>query len=218
MMSAPSPIIRSACAMAAAGSAKRPPSANESGVRLRMPITIGRRSASSRSSGCGGAVADAVRGTMLTAGALRRPWGRVKQSRRAARRYIQGPSPPSIGYLQRQLPGLIDPAPHPPFRRQEPHQLGLLIGFAHRRGELGDIAVLQFLDRIDADRLEQFGVVFAHALDAHAIGKVRPAQDGLFVDTDFRGKLFAPFGALCGLEQLCSCPYAYLFQLLRRRS
>ena len=40
--SAPSATRRSACASAGAGSAKRPPSENESGVMLRIPITAGR--------------------------------------------------------------------------------------------------------------------------------------------------------------------------------
>src|SRR5215475_10581373 len=51
-MSAPSAASRCACASAAAGSMKRPPSENESGVTLRTPITIGRPRASSRCNGC----------------------------------------------------------------------------------------------------------------------------------------------------------------------
>src|ERR1700757_287364 len=42
MMSAPSSTSRRACATAAVGSRKRPPSENESGVILRTPITSGR--------------------------------------------------------------------------------------------------------------------------------------------------------------------------------
>src|SRR5262249_23659712 len=70
---------------------------------------------------------------------------------------------------------------------------------------------------VDADRLEQLGIILAHALDPHAIGKVRPAQDGLLIDADFAGKLFAPLGALCSLEQLCRRPYTYFSKLLRHQ-
>src|SRR6516165_8290143 len=46
MMSAPSITICSACATAASGERKAPPSENESGVMFNIPITTGRRSAS----------------------------------------------------------------------------------------------------------------------------------------------------------------------------
>src|SRR5579863_4809368 len=42
IMSQPAPAISAACASAASAATKRPPSENESGVRLRMPMTIGR--------------------------------------------------------------------------------------------------------------------------------------------------------------------------------
>src|SRR5258708_6263827 len=50
IMSAPSATMRRACAIAASGSRKRPPSENESGVTLRTPITIGRPKPSNRAS------------------------------------------------------------------------------------------------------------------------------------------------------------------------
>src|SRR6202521_2263215 len=210
MISAPSAIMRRACTSASAGSMKRPPSANESGVRLRMPITIGRRSASSRSSGCTASVTlspDAVRrGARLMAAAWLRRWDAVKRTGQG-KTQAAGPEMDdairrlssvlrSIADLQRQLLGVVDPALHPPFRGQEPDQLVRLVGFAHRRGELADVAVLELLDGVDADRLEQFGIVLAHALDAHAVGEVGPAQDGLFVDPDPGGKLLASLGTL----------------------
>src|SRR5689334_16213702 len=186
-MSAPSAIIRSACATAFAGSTKRPPSAKESGVKLRMPMTIGRRSASSRSSGCGAVGADSVRGAIFTAGALLRGCEVSSQRTTDDRRQttddrrqesatnVCSPSSVSvvcsIGYLQRQLLRFVDPAPHPSFRWKEPHQLVLLIGFPHRGGEFGDIAVLQFFDRVDADHVEQLGIILAYALDPHAVGE-----------------------------------------------
>src|SRR5579872_2370464 len=62
MMSAPAAIMRRACSSARSGALKRPPSENESGVTLRMPITAGEALASSaRSKGCA-AAAGAERG------------------------------------------------------------------------------------------------------------------------------------------------------------
>src|ERR1043166_5326446 len=180
-MSAPSAIMRSAWASAFAGSTKRPASANESGVKLRIPTPSGRRSASSRSSGWSVESAtvdsDVVRRcTMLTIGALRRARERVKRpngrerTTEAPALRIMGPlRPGSIRYLQRQLLGVVDPAPHPAFRGKQPHQLVLLVGFAHRRSELGDVAMFEFFDGIDTDRLEQLGIDLAHALDPHAV-------------------------------------------------
>src|ERR1700726_3415045 len=112
---------------------------------------------------------------MLTAGALSRQWSGVKQSRS-----VTDPVGSKV-YFKGKFLGVTDPAPPPPLRRKQPYQLGLLIGFPHRRGELGNVAVFQFLDGIDPDRLEQLGIIFAPALDAHAIGEVRPAQNGLVI-------------------------------------
>src|SRR5580658_8043849 len=48
MIAAPSAAMRSACASAASGSRKRPPSENESGVTFSTPMTTGRSSSSTR--------------------------------------------------------------------------------------------------------------------------------------------------------------------------
>src|SRR5882757_2902709 len=166
MMSAPCCAICRACAIATSESKNCPPSEKESGVTLRMPMTSGRRCASSACSG------PSVKTACIA------PLCGVAHTESSASRFRSVPD------LRVEPFGRLDPGGHPLLRRQEPHPLVLLVGFAHRLREAAWIAVLQLPDRIDAGILEQFRIGLAHALDAHAIGQVGPAQHNLLIDAD----------------------------------
>src|SRR3569623_893354 len=183
-MSAPSSIIARACATATAGSKNCPPTENESGVTLRMPITAGCRRASSAASGscdrfgaAGMGLARVIIG-WLCAGSL----GLSRMARTGPR---------SVLDLERQGPGVLDPARDDALGGQEPHQLALAVGLGHRLGELGRIADLEVLDGVDAGGGEQLGVFLADAPDPHAVGAVRPAQKLARVEPGLAGKLTA---------------------------
>src|SRR5580698_3077333 len=122
-MSAPSAAMRRACAMARSGSRKRPPSENESGVMLRIPITRGRPRASSPASqdGCAARLASLLeQPASIMVVALRRGPRRVKRCRRL--RALP------VGDLGSQLLGLLDPARDELLGRKKAHQLALLVG------------------------------------------------------------------------------------------
>ena len=80
-----------------------------------------------------------------------------------------------IGNLDLQLLGVLDPASHHFLGRQEGNQLSLLVGFRHRFGEIGRVAILELLDGIHARGLQQPGIFLPDALDAHAVGHIGPA-------------------------------------------
>src|SRR5215471_5951312 len=113
MMSAPSAAMRLPCAIASVGSRKRPPSENESGVTLRIPMTNGRPSANRRAShDCG--ASPRARSIWLEWPAIvmtvacAAPPHRVK--RRPLPRRLGAATDLSIGDLGGQRPGLLDPA------------------------------------------------------------------------------------------------------------
>ena len=77
-----------------------------------------------------------------------------------------------------------------------------LIDLEHLGGKILGVAVLEFLDGVDAGGLEQFGELRAYAVDAEEVGVVDPGKDAGVVDA---GRLFerlAAFGILAFLKQL----------------
>src|SRR5712691_6448293 len=145
-MSAHSVTMRLAWSIASFGFKNCPPSENESGVTLRMPITTGLAFANSRPSGSGGAratppAAEGGRRATLMPLALRAAKGGVNRR--------------SIGDLKRQLLGVLDPAHDGVVGRQYADQFALAVGFRDGFGELAGIAVLEFLDRIHTRGLQQ---------------------------------------------------------------
>src|SRR6185437_1954417 len=194
IMSAPCAAMSRACAMAIAGFTNWPPSENESGVTLRMPMTSGRPCASNAESWRGAAqrapsAEEAIGAAIPMRADLRGPGNAVKRAWAASR----GQQETSICNLERQLPGVVDPAHDVLLRRQQADKLALSVGLRHRLGEVAWIAVLQFLHGIDARCLQQFGIFLAHAFDAHAVGHVGPAEQTLFVDTGLGGQHLASF-------------------------
>src|ERR1700733_13518555 len=178
-MSAPSAARRCAWAMAAAGSRKRPPSENESGVTLSTPMTSGRRFAKRlRNRSVRGAApgAEKLRKSRLVAVSLAMvlvvPWPqtRSKQASRASLCAVgcgessRRRAPPagsalrwtarSVADQRRQLLGAFDPALHRALLRQEPHQLAL-VGFPHSLDQVLGIAVFELVDGFDADGAQQ---------------------------------------------------------------
>src|SRR4029079_18248787 len=130
--SAPSPTRRRACAMAACGSRKRPPSEKESGVTLSTPMTSGRalaRSAANTSAPDAGPSAEVMRVSRRVAilWPLRGQWRRVKRRKPSAWRAFA----PSVAHDGRQLLGDLDPARHRIHRRKELHQFALGVRFLH---------------------------------------------------------------------------------------
>src|SRR6516164_8429969 len=117
---------------------------------LRMPITTGWRSASSRSSGC---EARSCVGPAKDAGLRTTLMGRLCAARQVAVKArllppcgAQAAPSASIGNLQRELLGLRDPAFDSLLRGKQPHQLFLAIGIRHCLGEIADIAIFELLD------------------------------------------------------------------------
>src|SRR5215510_7845502 len=106
-----------------------------------------------------------------------------------------------VADLGRQFFGLLDPALYCFLGRQELHQLALLVGLGHGFSEPLGIAVLELAHRVDTGGADEFGVVIAHALDAHAISTVGPFQQALLVDPGLLGELLAPFQVLGRLQQ-----------------
>src|SRR3981189_1865781 len=195
MMSAPSAIMRRAWAMALAGSRNWPPAENEAGVRWRTPRTRGWRSPKSRASQEG----RVSPGRYTDPGSLT-----VTMRSLCARGHAVSSHPegrPSVGDLERQLLGVLDPAHHRLLGWHQPHQLAARIGVGHRFGEVGGVAVLELLHGVDPRRLEQLGIVLADALDAHAVGHVGPAQDAFRVDAGLGGEALATLRVLRSLEQ-----------------
>src|SRR5579871_2899438 len=159
MMSAPSAAIRRAWLSALPGSKKRPPSENESGVTLRMPMTAGQGCFASKEASVWPLVCrvGAMSERRCVAIALRRA-GDLCQAR--GQRYVL-----AIGDLGRELPCLLDPARDQLLGGQEANELALLVLFRHGGGKIGWIAVAQLSHRADAGSLQQVRITFAHALD-----------------------------------------------------
>src|SRR5262245_24193932 len=169
-MSAPSATMRLACSIATFGSRNCPPSENESGVTFSTPITSGPGFANSRPSGSGGARATPPAGE---------DGRRAIVMPLALRAAYDGVNRLSVGDLERQFLGVLDPAHDRAVGGQHAHEFAPAVGLGHRFGELFRIAVFQFLDRINAGGLQQAGIVFADALDPHPVGGVGPAQQVL---------------------------------------
>src|SRR5690348_10654688 len=169
-MSAPSSTSRCACASAAAGSRNRPPSENESGVTLRMPITSGRplarRAASRLPAGAAPARERAPRVTfavtVLAAMAfvpLRQSGGRVpliawlcaaipvESSGGEPRSGLKsvGGRRHSIADQRRQFFGVLNPASDRIHRRQNADQFALGVHLRHDLPELLRIAIAEFI-------------------------------------------------------------------------
>ena len=81
-------------------------------------------------------------------------------------------------------------------RGKKSNKLALLVGLAHRVGEIGRIAVLELPDGIDADGLQQAGITLPHSLDPHAVGRVRPSEDARLVEAGLGGQEAASLGVL----------------------
>src|SRR5215475_15775845 len=194
-MSAPSSTMRPACAIADTGSTKRPPSENESGVMLRIPITAGRPNARRRRNRSGCRASCDVTALMTL--------------RYAAATTCQGAS---IGDFQRQPLGILDPARDRLLRRQEVHELALGVGIAHRLGQALGVAMLELSHRVHAGGADQHRVVVSDALDAHTVGAVGPCQQDLLVNAYPCGEFLASLGALRDLEQACRRADSHPFQ------
>src|SRR5262245_17143578 len=124
MMSAPSAIMRRACASALSGAMKAPPSEKESGVMLSTPITAGQGRASSagRSRRPAGEVALAdldVVAIMRSLCAVRSGVSRSGRGQKPAQAAVL------ICDLGRQLLRLLDQPLHRFLRRHRAHELAL---------------------------------------------------------------------------------------------
>src|SRR5713226_8313684 len=172
--------------MAFDGSMNRPPSENESGVTLRIPMISGRPSASRPASGLGACFLsragpafgrEAIMLSLCAGRAIgvKRPTPSApscpgRQSARSQHaRYLTRVCR-SVRDLLRQLAGVLDPAGDKLFRREKANQFSLLVGFGHGSGKLGGISISQFLHRMDTDFAQQPGIFLAHALDAELVG------------------------------------------------
>ncbi len=170
--------------MATAGSMNWPPSENESGVTLRMPMTSGRPSVSNRARASGGAggVSVMVRACAMPV-ALRGRAGAVKPTRAGVGC--------SVRNLDRQLLGVFDPAADDFLGRQQPHHFQLLVGGRHRFRQFGRVAVFEFLHGADAGCQQQLGIFLADAPDASAVAAIGPAQPLLLLDVGLEGQFLA---------------------------
>src|SRR5689334_14032089 len=176
MISAPSSIICLACLKATSGSMNWPPSEKESGVMLRTPIMMGRFLASSRPRILGMRTPGAPIGSPIGPSS---PGGSVAPVIVMAGRFARGEphcqaldqssGGGSVGNLELQPFGLIDPALDGAVGGEHASKLALGIGVRHGAGELGRVAVFQFLDRIDTGRLQQPGVIRSNPLDPHPV-------------------------------------------------
>src|SRR6202795_496228 len=223
-MSAPSAARRCAWAIAAAGSRKRPPSENESGVTLRTPMTSGRffsrRSRNTLAAGAESAteglrearltavslaIASGVLGAVAAyrmAVALRGRGKRVKprtgnaKGQETAMGRERQWEGRSITDDGRQLLGALDPALHRLLLRQQPHQVAL-IGFAHFVDQVLGVAEFELVDGFDADGAQQLGIFPTDAFDPHTVGGGDPAENALGIGAGHFGKLqplFRRFG------------------------
>src|SRR3954447_17733651 len=166
MISAPSSIICLACLKATSGSMNWPPSEKESGVMLRTPMMMGRFLASSRPRMLGrrapgppigspigpSSPGESVAPVIVMAGRFARGWPHCQALDQAG-------GGGSVRDLELQSLGLVDPAFDGAAGGQHAGKLALGIGVRHGASEPGRVAVLQFLDRIDARCLQQPGVV-----------------------------------------------------------
>src|SRR6185312_13580612 len=195
MMSAPWRAMTAAWATALSGSRNSPPSEKESGVTLRMPMTSGRPSERRAESVAAGDFSAAGAGrprlrALLIPVALRGRAGAVKQPRAA-----------SVGDLERQQSGVLDPAFDDLFRWQLSHDLAFFIGVGHRARKVLRVSIFKFLDRVDTSGLQQLGIFLADALDAHAVGDIGPAQKLPLVEAGFFREHLAPLHGARGLKQ-----------------
>src|ERR1700760_631889 len=108
--------------MACAGSRKRPPSENESGVTLRIPMTSGRPGAKRRGK-IGGAFASCVEREKVWPAKVICEACPGRGAKSSAWHW-----PRSIRDLQGQLLGVLDPTGDQLLGRQEAEQLALLVG------------------------------------------------------------------------------------------
>src|SRR5215470_10806703 len=202
MMSAPSVTICSACATAASGERKAPPSENESGVTFSIPMTNGRRTVSrpERASVFTGGVpnapetgGDAAIIARMCAVAL------VVSSETAP-----GFTPPWT--LVRNLHGEFLSVVDPPLDRvlggHHTHKLSFCIRLYHRLRKSCRITIPQFLDGDDAGGLQELGIFLSDSLDAHAINEISDAEQLCLIDFRFFRKHLTAFDALGCLEQL----------------
>src|SRR3974390_1458162 len=146
MMSAPCLTTSSAGAIAFPGSKKRPPSENESGVQLRMPITSGRPRSSRPASHEGGVSAINVWpvGSPYTLMALL--WAAdARLSSRAVSLAATRTRKLFVGDFELQFLGALDPIADHLFGRQQIDHFASLVGFRHRLGEVGTVQVLGVL-------------------------------------------------------------------------
>src|SRR5215475_395404 len=146
-ISAPCFIIWAALAIAAVGSRNWPPSENESGVTLSIPMTSG-RPAECNAGSTVGADLPAVPRALSRFGRLAMPV--ALRGRRGTVKDLRG----LIGYLQRQYPGVFDPAFDHFFGRQHADQPPLLVGIGHSLGQVARISILQLFHGIDPGSLQ----------------------------------------------------------------
>src|ERR1043166_2166322 len=106
-----------------------------------------------------------------------------------------------VGDLERQLPGLLDPAHDQLLRRQEAHQLFLLVGVRHRAREVFGFPVTQLPHRVDAHLAQEHDVATAHPLDPHVIADIGEAQEPLLIDAALLSELAPPLRSPGSLEQ-----------------
>src|SRR3954451_13570427 len=166
MMSAPASIIFCAWCSASSGLTNCPPSENESGVMLRMPMTNGRFFDNRRASTFGRlpntlpVPRDGSTPSVVMAGRFACQAPRSQAVR-------QGRTASTVGNLKLNPLGLLDPALDGAGGGQHAGELVLGVGRRHRLGELARVAVFELLDRIDAGGLQQVGIFAADPLDPH---------------------------------------------------
>ena len=75
-----------------------------------------------------------------------------------------------------------------------------LVHFQHLGGQVGGVAVAEFLHGIYAGSFEQLGELRTYALDAEQVGMVYPGEDKVTADAGFLFQSLAAFGA-CALGE-----------------
>src|SRR6185436_7105106 len=170
MMSAPFSISCLACCSATVGSRNWPPSEKESGVTLRIPMMMGRFFARSRPSMFGRRPAKPPFGPPMgpiPSGEFVPPVIVISSRFARGTGRCQALARRSVGDLEYQPFGLVDPALDGAVGGQDAGELALGIGVGHGAGKLGWVAVFQFLDGVDACGLQQAGIVRPDAFDPH---------------------------------------------------
>src|SRR5437868_11773267 len=196
MISAPSAIMRRACASARSGAINWPPSENESGVTFRTPITVGYGlDNTARSPGRSIEAADVavLEGVAIMRSLCAVPAWESRRGRRAGAGLAECPLRVLVADFRLKLAGLCDQLFDRLFRRQNTDEFAPCIHFFHVLRQAAWVTKSKFANRRDAGGAYQADLGFAHAGDAHVVRNIGPLQQLLLANAGLRCKSFAAF-------------------------